>query len=161
MNEARLGPVLGVGGVVIREGRVLLIRRGKQPLAGRWSIPGGRVEWGETLAQAVVRELHEETGLKVRVLELIEVVERIFNDQLQDAGAPPPAPLVRDASSTPEFHFVILDYYCEAATGEACAGGDAREIAWAPEEELPRYHLTDAALRVIRRAFALARQRPA
>jgi mutator protein MutT len=141
-------PVVGVGGVVIRDGRALLIRRGTPPLEGRWSIPGGRVEWGESLEQAVVRELREETGLDVRVIELIEIVERILDE--------PPS---HDASAVPQFHFVILDYFCEAPAGQARAGGDALEVAWAGEDELARYQLTEAATRVIRRAFALARER--
>lgn len=141
-------PVTCVGGVVIRNGRVLLIRRGTPPLEGRWSIPGGRVEWGETLEQAVLRELREETGLDVRVIELIEIVERIFDD--------PPA---RDSPAAPQFHFVILDYLCEAPAGEARAGGDAREVLWVSEEELARYELTEAATRVICRAFAMVRER--
>ena len=160
MDGEHAGPVVGVGGVVIRDGRALLIRRGTPPLEGHWSIPGGRVEWGETIEQAVVRELKEETGLDARVIALIEIVERIFDDELHFAGEPPPATsAARAASLSPQFHFIILDYYCEAAAGDAHAGGDAREVAWAGEDELPRYHLTDAALRVIRRAFALSRQR--
>jgi len=146
-------PVVGVGGVVIRDGRVLLIRRSKKPLKGQWSIPGGHLEWGETIAQAVARELREETGLAVRVGELLEVVERI--DSLEDGGGGGAAP----PGSSPPFHYILLDYLCEAATGAAQAGGDAAEISWATEDELTQYQLTEAALRVIRRAFALARSR--
>ena len=144
---------MGVGGVVIRDGRVLLIRRGKEPFKGEWSIPGGHLEWGETIEQAVVRELHEETGLEVRVGELLEVVERI--DSLEDGGGRGAAP----PGSSPRFHYILLDYFCEAATGAPQAGGDAAEISWVTETELARYQLTEATLRVIRRAFTLARSR--
>lgn len=152
--HARQNPVVGVGGVVFRDGRVLLIRRGTPPLQGRWSIPGGRVEWGETLEQAVVRELREETGLDVQVIELIEIVERIFDDEPGEPEATGPRPS-RDA----QYHFVILDFLCAAPAGEARSGGDAREIAWAGEDDLPRYELTESALGVIRAAFLLARLR--
>lgn len=154
MNTAGAGPVVGVGGVVIRNGCVLLIRRGTPPMEGRWSIPGGRVEWGETLEHAVRRELHEETGLAVQVMDLIEIVERIFDDQPNQPGANELRP-----SSHAQFHFVIVDFLCAAPTGEARAGGDAQEIAWAGEDELARYDLTESAVRVIRAAFLLAGQR--
>lgn len=153
-GAARQYPVLGVGGVIIREGRALLIRRGKSPLEGRWSIPGGRVEWGETIEQALLRELREETGLEARVLELVEIVEPVF-DEAPEGSLPTAAP----EGEPPQFHFVILDYYCEAPAGAAHAGGDAAAVAWAGEEELARFDLTVAALRVIRRAFAISRAR--
>jgi ADP-ribose pyrophosphatase YjhB (NUDIX family) len=147
---------------VIRDGRALLIRRGTPPLEGRWSIPGGRVEWGESLEEAVVRELREETGLGARVIELIEILERIFDDEPNGLTAPLP-PSRQDvaprADAGTQFHFIILDFLCEAPAGEARAGGDALEVAWAGEDELARYQLTEAATRVIRRAFALARDR--
>ena len=154
MSRGNEHPVVGVGGVVIRDGRVLLIRRAQEPLKGQWSIPGGHLEWGETIAHAVARELLEETGLEVRVGELLEVVERIGPSEEGDGrGAAP-------SGSSPRFHYVILDYLCEAATGAPQAGDDAAEISWAAESDLASYQLTDAATRVIRRAFALARSRP-
>jgi 8-oxo-dGTP diphosphatase len=133
-------PILGVGGVVIYEGRVLLARRAHAPLLNQWSIPGGKVESGETLQEAVRRELAEETSLDVRVLDLIEIVERIERD---DAGQV-------------KRHYVILDYLCERIAGEACAASDAAEVAWAAPEDLARFSLTSAATRVIRSAFELA-----
>ncbi len=142
-------PMVGVGGVVISEGRALLIRRGSEPLKGEWSIPGGTLELGETLAEGVRRELREETGLEVRVVELIEVFERIFPARQEKPGG------------RPQYHFVIVDYLCEATDGVPRPGSDVTEIAFAGEEELPRYRLTPAATRVLRKAFALARTRPA
>src|SRR6202521_3228961 len=99
-------PVVGVGGVIIEQGRALLIRRGSEPLRGEWSIPGGTLELGESLEQGVARELLEETGLEVRVLELIEVFDRIFEGDEAGAG--------REVQKKgPKFHFVIADYLCE------------------------------------------------
>lgn len=143
-------PVVGVGGVVIENGRALLIRRGSEPLLGQWSIPGGTLELGESLEQGVARELREETGLDVRVLELIEVFDRIFP---QDGSAP------QGAAAKPRFHFVIVDYLCERIHGEPRAGSDVTDVAFAAEEELAEYHLTKTATRVLRRAFGLARAR--
>ena len=144
--------MVGVGGVVIDDGRTLLIRRASQPLQGEWSIPGGLLEVGETLEQGVARELAEETGLEVRVLELIEVFERIF-------PAPPNADGTPGDAARPQYHFVILDYLCEIRGGTLSAGSDAMEFAWAREEELGKFELTVAVTRVLRRAFAMTRER--
>lgn len=136
-------PVVGVGGVVISGGRTLLIRRGGPPLEGQWSIPGGMLEVGETLLEGVRRELAEETGIEVRVLDLIEVFERIN----------------LDGSGKARYHFVVLDYLCEAIRGEARAGSDVTDVAWAAPEELQKFSLTETATRVIMKAFELARER--
>jgi mutator protein MutT len=136
---------VGVGGVVIDHGRALLIRRGHPPLEGKWSIPGGALEVGETILEGVRRELEEETGIIVRVLDLIEVFERIFPDKF----------------GKPRYHFVILDYLCERTGGTACAGGDAIDAAWVREEDLSKYAITPAATRVLARAFQMVRERGA
>ncbi len=146
-------PVVGVGGVVILDGRALLIRRGSEPLKGQWSIPGGILELGETLIEAVCRELREETSLDVRVLDLIEVFERIFSG----ADANPPVPLA--VPPRPQYHFVIVDYLCEAVAGSPRAGSDVTDVAFVCEEDLPAYSLTPAATRVVHKAFAMARDR--
>src|SRR5271156_6617123 len=109
--------MVGVGGVVIAKDRVLLIRRGSAPLKGEWSIPGGMLEIGETIVQGVQRELLEETAIAVKVLDLIEVFERISPDQ----------------DGRPQYHFVILDYLCEVIRGEALAGSDVTDVAWVAE----------------------------
>jgi 8-oxo-dGTP diphosphatase len=144
--------MVGVGGVVIDGGRALLIRRGSTPLQGQWSIPGGLLNVGETMAEGVARELAEETGVEVNVVELIEVFERIF-----------PAPPGEDGSpgdpARPQYHFVILDYLCELRGGTPAAGSDAAELAWVREDELARYDLTAAVTRVVRKAFARASER--
>jgi 8-oxo-dGTP diphosphatase len=136
-------PLVGVGGVVISDGRALLIRRGAPPLEGRWSIPGGMLETGETLLEGVRRELAEETGMEVRVVELIEVFERIS----------------LDAAGKTKYHFVVLDYLCEAVAGNARAGSDVTDVAWATPSELAQYSLTETATRVIEKAFEMARSR--
>ena len=143
-------PVVGIGGVVIEDGRTLLIRRGSEPLRGQWSIPGGTLELGESLQAGVARELLEETGLEVRVLDLIEVFDRIFPSQSSDDGSP---------ARGPKFHYVIVDYLCERISGEARAGSDVTDVAFATEDELANYHLTKIASRVIRKAFAMHRER--
>jgi 8-oxo-dGTP diphosphatase len=163
--------MIGVGGVVIRDGRALLIRRGSEPLCGEWSIPGGMLEVGETLIEGVARELWEETGLQVRVLELLEVLERIVRPSEAGPERPPSPPAtlhaaLADAAPAPDdsptarrplYHFVILDYLCEAPEGQPRAGGDVTEVAFAAEDELEGYRLSAAAARVIQKAFSLAR----
>jgi 8-oxo-dGTP diphosphatase len=139
--------------MVILDGRALLIRRGSEPLKGQWSIPGGTLELGETLVEAVRREMREETSLDVRVLDLIEVFERIFPGADANPSAPPVAP------PRPQYHFVMVDYLCEAVAGSPCAGSDVTDVALVTEEDLPAYNLTPAATRVIRKAFAMARAR--
>ncbi|HXO88605.1 MAG TPA: NUDIX hydrolase [Candidatus Acidoferrales bacterium] len=133
-------PMVGVGGVVISGGRALLVRRGRAPLEGQWSIPGGMLEVGETLLEGVRRELLEETGVEVRVGELIEVFERITPDS--------------DAKT--RYHFVVLDYLCEAVCGEARAGSDVVDVAWAAPSELATFSISETATRVIMKAFEMA-----
>jgi 8-oxo-dGTP diphosphatase len=143
-------PVVGVGGVVLENGRTLLIKRGSEPLLGEWSIPGGTLELGESLQEGVARELREETGLEVAVLDMIEVFDRIFRDT-KFGG--------REIAGRPKYHYVIVDYLCERVAGEARAGSDVTDVAYAAEEELERFHLTPTATRVLRRAFAMDRER--
>lgn len=129
-------PVVGVGGVVLRDGRVLLIRRGKEPLLGRWVIPGGTVELGETLEEALVREMEEETGLRVEPLEVLTVFDRIERE-----------------GDRVSFHYVIVDFLCRWVSGRAVAASDAQEVAWASPEEIPGYDLPPKALEVVSDAF--------
>jgi 8-oxo-dGTP diphosphatase len=143
-------PVVGVGGVVIENGRALLIKRGSEPLLGEWSIPGGTLELGESLQQGVARELLEETGLEVQVLDMIEAFDRIFLD---------PAAANAENRTRPKYHYVIVDYLCERLAGEAQAGSDVTDIAYAAEGELEKFHLPTTATRVLHRAFAMDRER--
>jgi 8-oxo-dGTP diphosphatase len=172
-------PLVGVGGVVISGARVLLVCRGTEPGRGEWTIPGGLLEPGETLTEGVMRELREETGLTIRVVELIEVVERIFFD-VDGKESPNDSALgstreqdtfrhnlilrERDPTSPPSgerprYHYVILDYLCEAIEGVATASDEIADLAFIEEEEMGRYPLTPAAARVLHKAFAMARAR--
>jgi len=145
-------PVIGVGGVIVDRGRTVLIRRGTEPLLGQWSIPGGTIEIGETIEEAVRRELREETGLEVRVLELIELFDRIYLEN----GATPP-----QGRKKPRYHYVIADYLCEMVGGEPRAGSDVTDLVFAREEELPQFHLTEKATSVVKKAFTMSRARDA
>ena len=147
-------PIVGVGGVVVDDGRALLIRRGNEPLMGQWSIPGGTLELGETLAEGTAREVKEETGLEVNVLDMIETFERINFGR----GADETWSSIEERRR-PRFHFVIVDYLCERISGEPVAGGDVTDVAWTDEHELEKFALTPTATRVIRRAFSMARAR--
>lgn len=135
--------------MVIENSRALLIRRGTEPLLGQWSIPGGTLDLGETLQAGVARELLEETGLEVRVLDLIEVFDRIIDESGPTEGG----------IEKPRFHFVIADYLCERISGQAVAASDATEIAFAREDELHAFQLTETATRILRKAFAMERSR--
>ena len=141
MTPAR--PVVGVGGVVVRDGRVLLIRRGKEPLYGRWVIPGGTVERGETLEEALVREMEEETQLRVEPLEVLTVFDRIQRE-----------------GGRVVYHYVIVDFLCRWRSGEAKAASDALEVAWAGPADLPRFDLPPKALEVVGDALRRASAGP-
>jgi 8-oxo-dGTP diphosphatase len=118
-------PIVGVGAVIVQHNRVLLIRRGTAPLLGEWSLPGGALESGETLREAVAREVREETGLVVETGEMLGVYERIIPG---DGGR------VR-------YHFVLTDFLCRAIGGELRAGSDAADVRWFTSEELPALNL--------------------
>jgi 8-oxo-dGTP diphosphatase len=132
-------PRVAVGGVVLDGDRVLLVRRGQAPSVGRWSIPGGLVHLGEPLEDAVVREIHEESGLHVRVLGLCGVIDRVIRG---DDGA------VR-------YHYVIIDYVSIVESGALHAGSDAAEAHWVPFAEITSYDITDGVADMVRRAFDL------
>lgn len=123
-----------MGGVVVRDGSILLILRGQAPSKGRWSLPGGRLEWGETLVEAVRREVREETGLDVEVGTLAGMVERIY---------------------PPEFHYVILDYFATVSGGHLRPGGDVNDARWVPLAEVAALPLADRLLEALR-DFGLA-----
>jgi 8-oxo-dGTP diphosphatase len=134
-------PVVGIGAIVIEDGRVLLVQRGHEPMKGQWSLPGGAVECGETLVAAVVRELREETGLEVTVGPLVEVIERVH----------------RDADGRVEYHFIVADYLATVAGGRLEAASDAADLCWVAEHELVDFRLNDQTLAVICKALELVR----
>lgn len=133
-------PTVGVGGVVVHDGRVLLIRRGKEPMRGRWVVPGGTVELGESLSDAVVREVLEETGVRVRPRDVMLVFDRIE----------------RRAGEV-QYHYVIVDYRCDYVSGDARAASDALDAAWVAEDEIGDYDLPDLARDLVLRALREAR----
>jgi len=116
---------------------VLMAQRGKQPLKGWWSLPGGAVEAGESLKDAVRREMLEETGLQIRPLGVFEVFERIM----------------RDAEGRPEYHYVLIDYLCRATGGSLRPGDDVCAVEWVQRRDLPSLQITEGTLGVIERAF--------
>jgi ADP-ribose pyrophosphatase YjhB (NUDIX family) len=132
-------PIVGVGAVIVHEGRVLLVKRGNPPLLGEWSLPGGVVELGETLRAAAQREAYEETGLIVKAGEVLEVLDRIIPGK----------------DGAPQYHYVLIDFLCTVQGGELRAGGDAADVRWAGESELAQYKLEQPALDVIRKAFSV------
>ncbi|MGD0732109.1 MAG: NUDIX hydrolase [Terracidiphilus sp.] len=111
-------PLVGVGAVIVQEGRVLLVRRGAEPLKGQWSLPGGMLELGEGLLDAVVREVKEETGLTVEPVELIELLDRIHRD-----------------GERVRFHYVLADYLCRLVSGTLQAASDADAARWVERAE--------------------------
>jgi len=129
-------PVVGVGAVVLEAERVLLIKRGHAPLKGQWSLPGGGVETGETLEQAVAREVLEETGLTVEVGPIVEVLDRIS----------------RDADGRVEHHFVLVDFVCRASGGILRGASDAEDAAWVALQDLARYDVAAVTVSVIQKA---------
>ncbi len=119
-------PIVGVGAVILRQGKLLLEKRGNEPARGKWSIPGGVVELGESLEDAVIRETMEETGLDVEAPRLIDVVDQV---DLDEAGRV-------------KYHFVIVDYLLKIKGGEPKAGSDADELQWVALDDVETYNLT-------------------
>ena len=124
--------------MIFENGRILLVERGKEPLKGYWSLPGGIVETGEKLEEGIRREVVEETGLDVEPYFMFEIFERI----------------IPDAEGKPEYHYVLIDYLCRRLSGEPAAASDVSRVAWVSERELQDYRLTEGTLGVIERAFA-------
>ena len=131
-------PLVGVGAVIVENGRVVLIKRGKPPLLGEWSIPGGMLELGETVRQGAEREALEETGLVVRATKLLGVFDRV----------------VPDEQGRILYHYVLVDFLCEKIAGELRAGADAAEARWFSQEEVPQLNLAEDTARVVQSALA-------
>jgi ADP-ribose pyrophosphatase YjhB (NUDIX family) len=132
-------PLVGVGALIVRDNRIVLVRRGAEPARGEWSIPGGLVEVGETLKEAVAREALEETGLEVEPGDLVELLERVF---LDDDGRV-------------QYHFVLADFLCRVRGGELSADSDVLEAIWVDGDQIATMPLADVTRRVIMKAFSL------
>jgi 8-oxo-dGTP diphosphatase len=133
-------PLVGVGAIIIEDGRVLLVKRGHPPLAGEWSIPGGVLEVGETLREAAIREAREETCLRVEPADLLGVYDRVSRDD--DGGT--------------VYHYVLIDFLCRRVGGEARAADDADEVRWFTLEEAGELALPEDTAEVIRLGFQKA-----
>ena len=133
-------PLVGVGAIIIDAGRVLLVKRGHAPLLGEWSIPGGLLEVGETVRQAVVREVQEETGLTVETGDLVGVYDR----------------LLPDGDGRALYHYVLIDFLCRRLSGEALAAGDADDVRWFTRAEAEKLPLPEDTAQVIRLGFEKA-----
>lgn len=131
-------PFLGVGALIFKDAKLLLVERGHEPLKGYWSLPGGIVEAGEKLEEGIRREVLEETGLEVEPVSIFEIFERI----------------TPDAEGKTEYHFVLIDYLCRVVGGRLEAASDVSNAAWVAEPNLKKYRLTSGTLDVIERAFA-------
>ena len=144
-------PILGVGAIIIdtvgqalacsglqpAAGRVLLVERGREPLKGYWSLPGGVLETGEKLAEGIRREVLEETGLEIELVSVVEIFERIM----------------RDSAGVAEYHYVLVDYLCRVTGGVLKAGDDVSQAQWVERACLPQYRITEGTLPVIEKAF--------
>jgi 8-oxo-dGTP diphosphatase len=133
-------PLIGVGAVIVKDDRVLLIRRGQAPLLGEWSLPGGVLECGETLREATIREAREETGLVVETSEMLGVYERV----------------IRAEDGRVRYHYVLIDYLCRPAGGDLKAGSDAADVRWFTREEVPALKLAFDANDVVLKGLARA-----
>jgi 8-oxo-dGTP diphosphatase len=132
-------PVVAVGVLLLDGDRVLLVQRARPPHVGKWTVPGGGVEVGETLEEAALRELREETGLQCTLGPIVEVLDRV----------------VRDGDGRVEFHYVILDFLGTSATGTLRAASDCSDARWVAMAQLGEYETTDGLLPVIARALAM------
>jgi 8-oxo-dGTP diphosphatase len=131
-------PLVGVGAVIVKDSRVLLIRRGTAPLLGEWSLPGGVLECGETLCEAVIREAFEETGLTIETIDMLGVYERV----------------IRGDEGRVRYHYVLIDFLCRPLGGNLEAGTDAADVRWFTRDELPALNLAYDANDVVHKGLA-------
>jgi len=138
-----VSPKLGVGAVIWNKNReIVLIKRGKPPRLNEWSIPGGHVEWGETLREAITREVREETGLEVKIESLIDAVDSLSRDDVGKVAR----------------HYVLIDFFARYVSGELCAGTDACEAQWVPYASLSEIKLWSETRRIIDESARLYEQ---
>ena len=130
-------PIVGVSALVIHKDKVLLVRRGKDPDKGRWSIPGGVIETGETIENALKREIFEECGVKIRVKKLLNVVEKIFFD----------------SQEKPEFHYLVLSYLADYLEGDIRPASDVLDVKWVGKEDIEKLDVIFSVLKVLKEFF--------
>jgi ADP-ribose pyrophosphatase YjhB (NUDIX family) len=130
-REFPVAPLVGVGAVIVEEGRVLLVRRGTEPLKGQWSLPGGLLELGEPLTGGVIREVLEETGLMVEPVELVELLDRIHGE-----------------GKRVRYHYVIADYLCRVTGGSLQAASDADAVRWVERTDWHTHDSSGGALKL-------------
>jgi ADP-ribose pyrophosphatase YjhB (NUDIX family) len=135
-------PLVGVGAILLRGDRILMAQRGKLPLKGWWSLPGGALETGELLVDGIRREVREETGLEVKPVRMFQIFERIM----------------RDSAGAVEYHYVLVDYLCRAVGGTLRAGDDVAHVEWVRRRDLPALQITEGTLEVIQSAFRKRRR---
>jgi 8-oxo-dGTP diphosphatase len=133
-------PLVGVGAVIVEDGRVLLVKRGKAPLLGEWSIPGGMLELGETMRQGAEREALEETGIVVRATDLLGVFDRVVPD---------------DKKAT-LYHYVLIDFLCQRISGDVLAAGDAADARWFTPDEVAEISLPEDTRNIVQLGFSKA-----
>jgi len=131
-------PLPGVGAIILRRNKIVLVQRARSPLKGYWSLPGGLIEPGEKIEDALRREVLEETGLIIRPKKMFEIFERI----------------IPDAEGRAEYHYILHDYLCRVVGGDLKAGDDAGSVAWVARANLKNLQLTEGTLAVIEMAFA-------
>jgi ADP-ribose pyrophosphatase YjhB (NUDIX family) len=137
-------PVVGVGALIVKNGNILLVRRGKEPARGLWSLPGGAVELGETLHEALAREIREECGFKIAVGPLVAVLDS----------------LTFDAAGRIVYHYVLLDFWAQVLEGELCPSSDAQEACWLPLSQIASLNLTSGLLLVLKHLGLLENKEP-
>lgn len=137
-REYPVQPIIGLGAIVWKDGRVLMVQRAKPPRAGIWSLPGGAQDLGESVTEGIRREIAEETGVQIELLGLVEVIDSIQ----------------RDADGRIRYHYTIIDYVARWTGGEAVAGDDAADVAWVDPADLHRLDLWDETIRVIEKSRA-------
>jgi ADP-ribose pyrophosphatase YjhB (NUDIX family) len=135
-------PIIGVGAVIVRDRRTLLVRRATEPLKGEWSVPGGVLELGEKLRDGAAREALEETGLRVEAGEVLDVFDSIFTD----------------TEGRTQYHYVLIDFLCRPLAGEAIAGSDVSDVLWVAESDLAGLNLRESIAQVVRKGLAAARK---
>lgn len=133
-------PMVGVGAIIFRDDHVLLVQRGREPSYGKWSVPGGLVEVGESLREAVSREVMEEVGLAVKVHDLVVALDRVLPDQ----------------AGSIEYHYILLDFLCECQAGEPSPASDALDCRFVPISSLSHYEMTRGTEGAVLRAYSLA-----